>query len=97
MRSLGQNTHVFLITGGRYRMRSPEARQVFEALCEGVWRLKADPLDISMMPDHAHLLVRWPKMLSSEELLEGIKRESGKRLRRTAFWNDGGYVGTVGP
>jgi len=96
MRSLGQNTNVVLITGGRYRMRSPEARQVFEALCEGVRRLKADPLDISMMPDHAHLLVRWPKMLSSEELLEGIKRESGKRLRRTAFWNDGGYVGTVG-
>jgi REP element-mobilizing transposase RayT len=89
--------HVVLITGGRYRMFSDEARKVFDALCGGVRELKAEPLEISMMPDHAHLLLRWPQGLSAEELLQGVKRESGKVMRRSAFWNNGGYVGSVGP
>lgn len=89
--------HVVLVTGGHYRMFSPEARRVFDSLCQAAEILGAEPMDISMMPDHAHLLLRWPKSLSAEALLEGIKQNSGKQLRRSAFWNPGGYVGSVGP
>ncbi|MDA3875281.1 MAG: transposase [Kiritimatiellae bacterium] len=89
--------HLVLVTGGRYRLFSAEARKVFDSLCSGVETLGAEVLDISMMPDHAHLLLRWPSELSGMELIEGVKRESGKLLRRTAFWSGGGYVGSVGP
>jgi REP element-mobilizing transposase RayT len=89
--------HLVLVTKGRYRLFSPEARKVFESLCAGADELGAEALDISMMPDHAHLLLRWPSGVSGEELIEGVKRESGKQLRRTAFWSGGGYVGSVGP
>jgi len=89
--------HVVLITGGRTRMFSPEAKKVFEALCEGVQSLKADPMDISMMPDHVHLLLRWPQSSTARELLENIQKASGQILRRSAFWTTGGYVGSVGP
>ncbi len=89
--------HVGLVTGGRYRMFTPEARKVFDSLCAAAETIDATPMDISMMPDHAHLLLRWPKGLSAEELLEGVKQASGNRLRRSAFWHAGGYVGSVGP
>ncbi|MEX2607950.1 MAG: transposase, partial [Kiritimatiellia bacterium] len=89
--------HLVLVTKGRYRMFSPEARKVFESLCAGTEALGAEALDISMMPDHAHLLLRWPSALSGAELIEGVKRESGRQLRRTAFWSGGGYLGSVGP
>ncbi len=89
--------HLVLVTGGRYRMFSKEAEKVFLALCDGTRKLGADPLDVSMMPDHAHLLVRWPEKMTAAELLEAVKSESGRLLRRSAFWNNGGYVGTVGP
>ncbi|MCH8475261.1 MAG: transposase [Opitutales bacterium] len=89
--------HLVLVTGGRYRMASGEAERVFVALGEAARGLAADPLEISMMPDHAHLLLRWPEKLSANELLEGVKRESGRLFGRSAFWNNGGYVGTVGP
>ena len=70
---------------------------MFDALCGGTAAMGADPVEISMMPDHAHLLLRWPEAMSAADLLQGTKRESGKILRRSAFWNEGGYVGTVGP
>lgn len=89
--------HVVLVTGGRYRMRPSEAKGVFDALCQGTGALRAEPMEISMMPDHAHLLVRWPQGMSAAELLEGIKVESGRVMGRSVFWNEGGYVGTVGP
>ena len=89
--------HVILIVAGRYRMFSAEAGSVFAALKEGVPEMGAELFELSMMPDHVHLLVRWPSDLNAEEVIEGIKQSSGKQMRRTAFWNDGGYVGTVGP
>ncbi|MDF3131054.1 transposase [Kiritimatiellaeota bacterium B1221] len=89
--------HVVLVIANRHRIFSQEAKKVFEALVEGCGALGAKPYDISMMPDHAHLMVGWPATLSAEELLEGIKREAGEVMRRSAYWQDGGYVGTVGP
>ncbi|MEX2606042.1 MAG: transposase [Kiritimatiellia bacterium] len=89
--------HLVLISGNRYRMHFQEAKQVFSALRDACEDLGACPYDISMMPDHAHLLVRWPADLSANELVDKVKAGSGKKLGRLAFWSDGGYVGTVGP
>ncbi len=89
--------HVVLIIANRHRIFSAEARKVFEGLLGACRVLDAKAFDISMMPDHAHLMIGWPSELSADELLEGLKRESGKRMRRSAYWQDGGYVGTVGP
>ncbi|WFB36296.1 transposase [Kiritimatiellota bacterium B12222] len=89
--------HVILVIGNRHRIFSQEARKVFNALVDACEVLRCQPYDISMMPDHAHLMVSWPSEFSAEDVLEGIKRESGKGMRRTAYWQDGGYAGTVGP
>lgn len=89
--------HLILVTGERYRMSSAQAKKVFDALVEASRQLGADPLEISMMPDHAHLLLRWPERMNAGVLLAEVKRESGRLFGRSAFWNNGGYVGTVGP
>jgi len=50
----------------------------------------------SIMPDHIHLAVRSGAKWSPLELLEGFKRACCDRLRRSAFWQDGGYADTFG-
>lgn len=89
--------HVVLIIANRHRIFSAEVRTVFDSLVGAAEQLGCRPFDISMMPDHALLMLGWPSDISASELLEGVKRESGKIMRRSAYWNDGGYVGTVGP
>ena len=89
--------HVVLVIANRHRIFSEEARKVFGSLVGACDELGACAFDISMMPDHAHLMLGWPPEMSAMEVIEGLKRESGKILRRPAYWNDGGYVGTVGP
>lgn len=89
--------HVIFVAADRYRMFSPEAKIVFEALKSGMLELGADPYEGSMMPDHAHFLVRWPTQYGAADLLEAMKQASGRILRRSAFWSGGGYIGTVGP
>jgi REP element-mobilizing transposase RayT len=89
--------HVVLVTAGRYRMRSPEARRVARGVLEGAEAKGVELLEFSIMPDHAHLLVRPDHHRSPEQTLEEIKRGSGEVLRRTRFWQNGGYTGTVGP
>ena len=88
--------HLVLVTGDRYRMSSAQAGEVFGALVQAVKELEADPMEVSMMSDHAHLLLRWPAKLSAAELLQKVQRESGRLFGRGAFWSSGGYVGTVG-
>ncbi len=89
--------HLVLVTNARYRMSSAEARATgksFQAACS------AQDIALSrysIMPDHAHLLVRAPYSLSAREVLGGVKNGSGRALKRLAFWQDGGYAGTVGP
>jgi len=63
--------HVVLVIANRHRIFSQEARKVFDALVEGCEVLGCKPFDISMMPDHAHLMLGWPTELSADELLEG--------------------------
>jgi len=89
--------HVILVTADRYCMGSSEAKTVFAALRDGMLEVGADPYEASMMPDHAHLMARWPAAMSAAELMEAIKQASGRLLMRSAYWSDGGYMGTVGP
>lgn len=89
--------HIVLVTGGRYRMFVPEAKRVAASLLEGGAEAGMEVLELSIMPDHAHAMVRPDHHRSPERALEDLKRESGRVLRRTAFWQNGGYTGTVGP
>ena len=89
--------HIVLVAGARYRMSSEEARLVFDALKSACLSTGLMPYEISMMPDHAHLLVRYPSDAGAEEVIERLKVASGKLFGRSAFWSGGGYFGTVGP
>lgn len=89
--------HIVLVAGARYRMSSAEARLVFDALKSACLSTGLAPYEISMMPDHAHLLVRYPPDAGAEEVIERLKVASGKLFSRSAFWSGGGYFGSVGP
>lgn len=89
--------HIVLVAGARYRMSSVEARMVFDALKSACLATGLAPYEISMMPDHAHLLVRYPPDAGAEQVIERLKVASGKLFGRSAFWSGGGYFGTVGP
>ena len=89
--------HVILVTASRYRMFAPEAKAVLANLKQACRQIAADPYEISMMPDHAHMLVRWPNDIGGTDFVERIKATSGSLMRRAAFWSGGGYIGTVGP
>lgn len=89
--------HVILITGGRHRMNLKEADAVFQALRDGSAAVDSESYEISVMPDHVHLLVGGTSKIGPESLVEDLKRESGRILRRSAFWSGGGYIGSVGP
>ena len=78
-------------------MHVPEARKVAQAVLEGAEAGGMDLLEFSIMPDHAHLLVRPDHHRSPEQTLDDIKLGSGEVLRRPHFWQNGGYTGTVGP
>lgn len=89
--------HVVVVIANRHRIFSGEAHKVFDALPGGAQALGCKIFDASIMPDHAHLMLGWPSELSAEELIGGLKKASGGILRRPFYWQDGGYVGTVGP
>ena len=89
--------HVILVTGGRYRMGCKEAEDVFSALLDGARVAKNEMFEISVMPDHVHMLLGGSSERSPESIVAGLKKESGLILRRTAFWSGGGYIGSVGP
>ena len=89
--------HVIFITGGRHRMRLPEAKAVFQALRGAAAANESEVYDISIMPDHVHLLVGDTFKSCPESIVENLKKESGQILRRSAFWSGGGYIGSVGP
>ena len=90
-------THLVLVAGARHRMSSVEARRVFAALKSACFATGLAPYEISMMPDHAHLLFRYPPDAAAEQVIERLKIASGKLFGRSAFWSGGGYFGTVGP
>lgn len=93
--------HVVLVTAGRVRMRSDaEPSRLVEGLPAGLEARFAEKLtvfEMSVMPDHLHLLVRSRPGLTAQNVLDGLKEATGAVLRRTAFWQPGGYVGSVGP
>jgi REP element-mobilizing transposase RayT len=61
--------HVVLIIANRHRIFSQEARKVFDALCGACDEMGCRAFDISMMPDHAHLMIGWPSDRSASELI----------------------------
>jgi REP element-mobilizing transposase RayT len=93
--------HVIVVTEDRCRMWGRmEPERLAEALPGDVLSASDHQLvlyELSLMPDHMHLLVRGSARVSARELLDNIKDSSGRVLRRTALWQNGGYVGTVGP
>jgi REP element-mobilizing transposase RayT len=89
--------HVVLVTQGRYRMFPPEAKKVADSLIEGSKDAGMDMLEFSIMPDHAHLMIRPDHHRSPDQSLDDLKSASAKILRRTRFWQNGGYTGSVGP
>jgi len=89
--------HVVFVIAGRARMFSNEARTVADALLQAVSESSGTVHGFSIMPDHAHLLIRPNHHLSPQETIKSIREASHKKLRRTAFWQQGGYTGTVGP
>ena len=90
--------HVVLVTGGRVRMWSErEPSKLSEALPKALEQSGLILYELSLMPDHAHLLVRGTADRDSQQILDTIKEVSGGLLNRTAFWQSGGYIGSVGP
>ncbi len=93
--------HVIVVSEARCRRWGwQEPEQLAEALPEGIACSSDNQLvlyELSLMPDHMHLLVRGGPRVSAQRVLDTIKDSSGRVLSRTALWQAGGYVGTVGP
>ena len=63
-------------------------------------------LEMAVSPDHVHLFVQYPPRLAPSKIVEGIKCQSSRELRRkfphlknfhkTALWAPGCYHGSVG-
>lgn len=89
--------HIVLVASGRYRMSSSEARKVAAILLRNAEQSGMDIFEFSMMPDHAHILLRPRREQSPVDCLEQLKTHSAQDLLRVQFWQPGGYSGTVGP
>ncbi|WFB36639.1 transposase [Kiritimatiellota bacterium B12222] len=89
--------HLVFVTHGRYRMFFPEAKKVATSLLDGATASGIEIYEFSIMPDHAHILLRPDHHRSSAQTLEDLRDASAHILRRTRFWQSGGYTGTVGP
>jgi putative transposase len=88
--------HTVFSTKGRAALITPDIEARLYPFLGGVVRdLKASLLAVGGMPDHVHLLVRYPSDLSHADMLRHIKARSSKWLHeslpgaRDLSWQDG--------
>lgn len=88
--------HAVFSTKGRAPLIAPEIEARLYPFMGGVLRdLNASLLAINGMPDHVHLLVRYPSDLSHADMMRHVKARSSKWLHETIpaarglSWQDG--------
>jgi REP element-mobilizing transposase RayT len=76
--------HAVFSTKNRLDLITPDVEPRVHAFMGGILQdLKCKPLAINGMPDHVHLLVRYPADLAHADMLRHLKSRSTRWIRET--------------